>query len=186
MTLVTTRRELFERQSRGVIVQCIASLVLRHYAEQLAWKCTFQGHFLPFFLISIETGNAGPFSLYIILSSSCRLSQEHIAPAGSSYYFFATFVNEVADNLFVVPTTTSHGWKCKAFSIALEMFQLGALCPAAIFDHWDCLHYTDPLGVSLVHLMDLLWRFISVVLSWFVCSNWQLVVLAMGRVSSAG
>ena len=49
------------------------------------------------------------------------------------YYFFATFVNEVADNLFVVPTTTSHGWKCKAFSIALEMFQLGALCPAAIF-----------------------------------------------------
>jgi hypothetical protein len=29
------------------------------------------------------------------------------------YYFFATFVNEVADNLFVVPTTTANGWKCK-------------------------------------------------------------------------
>ena len=25
-------------------------------------------------------------------------------------------------------------------------FQLGALCPAAIFNHWDCLHYTNPLG----------------------------------------
>jgi hypothetical protein len=65
------------------------------------------------------------------------------------YYFFATFINEVADNMFVVPTTTSGGWLCKIFAIALEVFQLGALCPAAIFSHKDCLHYTDPLGVSL-------------------------------------
>ena len=41
------------------------------------------------------------------------------------------------------------GWLCKLFSVALEVFQLGALCPAAIFTHGDCLHYTDPLGVPL-------------------------------------
>jgi len=65
------------------------------------------------------------------------------------YYFFATFINEVADNMFVVPTTTSSGHLCKIFSVALELFQLGALCPAAIFNHKDCLHYTDPLGANL-------------------------------------
>eukprot|EP00747_Dinoflagellata_sp_TGD_P180920 gnl/TRDRNA2_/TRDRNA2_34180_c1_seq1.p1 gnl/TRDRNA2_/TRDRNA2_34180_c1~~gnl/TRDRNA2_/TRDRNA2_34180_c1_seq1.p1 ORF type:complete len:466 (+),score=61.78 gnl/TRDRNA2_/TRDRNA2_34180_c1_seq1:136-1398(+) len=65
------------------------------------------------------------------------------------YYFFAAFINEVADNMFVVPTTAGNGWLCKLFSVALELFQLGALCPAAIFVHSDCLHYTDPLGVSL-------------------------------------
>lgn len=65
------------------------------------------------------------------------------------YYFFATFVNEVADNMFVIPTTTRGGWLCKIFSIALEVFQLGALCPAAIFMHKDCLFFTDPLGISL-------------------------------------
>lgn len=68
------------------------------------------------------------------------------------YYWFATVVNEVADNMFVVPTTTGSGWLCKIFSVALELFQLGALCPAAIFTHNKCLHYTDPLGVSL-HLI---------------------------------
>mmetsp|Transcript_53079 Transcript_53079/g.95170 ORF Transcript_53079/g.95170 Transcript_53079/m.95170 type:complete len:567 (+) Transcript_53079:78-1778(+) len=67
-------------------------------------------------------------------------------------YFFATFVNEVADIIFVVPTTSVFGWRCKIFSVALEFFQLGALCPAAIFTHSDCLHYTDPLGVPL-HLV---------------------------------
>mmetsp|Transcript_127342 Transcript_127342/g.284013 ORF Transcript_127342/g.284013 Transcript_127342/m.284013 type:complete len:635 (-) Transcript_127342:19-1923(-) len=65
------------------------------------------------------------------------------------YYFFATFINEVADNLFVVPTTTTGGWMCKVFSVALEVFQLGALCPAAVFTHKDCLHFTAPLGVSM-------------------------------------
>jgi len=65
------------------------------------------------------------------------------------YYFFATFINEVADNIFVVPTTTSSGWLCKIFSVALEVFQLGALCPAAVFTHKECLHFTDPLGVPL-------------------------------------
>lgn len=65
------------------------------------------------------------------------------------YYFFATFINEVADIMFVVPTTTSSGWLCKIFSVALEVFQLGALCPAAIFSHQDCLHYTNPLDVPL-------------------------------------
>jgi hypothetical protein len=83
------------------------------------------------------------------------------------YYFFATFINEVADNMFVVPTTTSAGWMCKIFSIALEVFQLGALCPAAIFTHKDCLHYTDPLGVSLHTISNiivifgyLIWSFV--------------------------
>jgi len=65
------------------------------------------------------------------------------------YYFFATFVNEFADCLFVVPTTTTMGWRCKIFSVALEVFQLGALAPAAIFTHGACLKYHDPLGVSL-------------------------------------
>merc|ERR1719203_2078941 len=51
--------------------------------------------------------------------------------------------------MFVVPTTTTGGWLCKIFSVALEVFQLGALCPAAIFRHKDCLHYTAPLGVPL-------------------------------------
>jgi hypothetical protein len=51
--------------------------------------------------------------------------------------------------MFVVPTTTSSGWFCKIFSVALEVFQLGALCPAAIFTHQGCLHYTNPLDVPL-------------------------------------
>jgi len=70
------------------------------------------------------------------------------------YYFFATFVNEVADNVFVVPTTSTAGWRCKVFSIALELFQLGALCPAAIFTHGSCLHYTNPLDVPLHWIRD--------------------------------
>eukprot|EP00931_Biecheleriopsis_adriatica_P073611 TRINITY_DN47861_c0_g1_i1.p1 TRINITY_DN47861_c0_g1~~TRINITY_DN47861_c0_g1_i1.p1 ORF type:complete len:633 (-),score=106.97 TRINITY_DN47861_c0_g1_i1:16-1878(-) len=69
------------------------------------------------------------------------------------YYFFATFINELADCMFVVPTTTNMGMMCKIFSVALEVFQLGALCPAAIFTHGDCLRYHDPLGVSL-HLIS--------------------------------
>lgn len=83
------------------------------------------------------------------------------------YYTFATFINELADNMFVVPTTTSSGWFCKIFSVALEVFQLGALCPAAVFTHRDCLHFTAPLGVSL-HAMSgivivfgyLIWSFV--------------------------
>merc|ERR1712196_491399 len=55
----------------------------------------------------------------------------------------------MGDNMFVVPTTTREGWLCKVFSVALEVFQLGALCPAAIFTHGDCLQYTNPFGVSL-------------------------------------
>ena len=31
----------------------------------------------------------------------------------------------------------------------LQVFQLGALFPAAAFDHGDCLRYMDPLGVDL-------------------------------------
>lgn len=64
-------------------------------------------------------------------------------------YFFATFVNEVADIIFVVPTTTAFGWQCKAFSISLEFFQLGALVGPALFTHGDCLQYSNPLNVSL-------------------------------------
>lgn len=65
------------------------------------------------------------------------------------YYFLATFLNELADTMFVIPTTTSNGWLCKLFAIGLEIFQLGALCPATVFTHSDCLHFAEPLGVSL-------------------------------------
>lgn len=75
------------------------------------------------------------------------------------YYFFATFVNEVADNIFVVPTTAHNGIRWKVFSVALELFQLGALCPAAIFSHSACLHYTDPLGVPLTFIRDIIVTF---------------------------
>ena len=58
------------------------------------------------------------------------------------YYFGATVINEVADNFFVVPTTTVRGgWKCKALSIVLELFQLGTLFPAAAFVHGECIRY---------------------------------------------
>eukprot|EP01052_Picozoa_sp_SAG31_P028209 SAG31_NODE_2702_length_5221_cov_1.495705_6_plen_257_part_00 len=40
------------------------------------------------------------------------------------YYFFATFINELADCMFVVPTTTREGWRCKIFSVALEVAQV--------------------------------------------------------------
>eukprot|EP00929_Paragymnodinium_shiwhaense_P061252 TRINITY_DN30585_c0_g1_i1.p1 TRINITY_DN30585_c0_g1~~TRINITY_DN30585_c0_g1_i1.p1 ORF type:complete len:681 (-),score=96.47 TRINITY_DN30585_c0_g1_i1:99-2141(-) len=89
----------------------------------------------------------------------------------AQYYFFATFINELADNMFVVPTTTSNGWLCKIFSIALEVFQLGALCPAAVFTHQDCLFFTNPLGVSMsvmslvvITFGYLIWGFIFVTL----------------------
>jgi hypothetical protein len=72
------------------------------------------------------------------------------------YYFFATFINELADCMFVVPTTTPAGWRCKIFSIALEVAQLGALAPAAVFDHNPCLTYRAPLGVSIGVIRDLI------------------------------
>jgi len=54
------------------------------------------------------------------------------------YYLVATVVNELADCMFVVPTTTANGWRCKIFSIALEFAQLGVLAPAAVFNHNPC------------------------------------------------
>ena len=33
------------------------------------------------------------------------------------YYFFATFINELADCMFVVPTTTREGWCCKSWAM---------------------------------------------------------------------
>ena len=72
------------------------------------------------------------------------------------YYFFATFINELADCMFVVPTTTAGGWRCKVFSVALEFAQLGALAPAAVFDHNPCLHYTAPLGAPIALIRDLI------------------------------
>lgn len=87
------------------------------------------------------------------------------------FYLFATFVNEVADNIFVVPTTTENGWQYKAFSVALELFQLGALCPAAIFTHGDCLQFTEPLGVSLHVIRGLI--------VWFGYCIWGLLVLCV-------
>mmetsp|Transcript_33030 Transcript_33030/g.60559 ORF Transcript_33030/g.60559 Transcript_33030/m.60559 type:complete len:647 (+) Transcript_33030:79-2019(+) len=86
------------------------------------------------------------------------------------FYLFATFVNEVADNMFVMPTTTSYGVFCKAFSVALELFQLGALCPAAIFVHGDCLEYTNPMGVSLHLIRD--------VVVWFGYCVWGLLLFS--------
>jgi hypothetical protein len=66
------------------------------------------------------------------------------------YYFAATVINEVADNFFVIPAdTTRYGWRCKAFAVVLEVFQLGALFPAAAFEHADCLKYMNPLNVPL-------------------------------------
>lgn len=70
-------------------------------------------------------------------------------------YFFAAYVNEIADNLFVIPTSTELGWRIKFFAIALEIFQLGCLLPAAIFSHGDCLYYTDPLNVSLFAIREI-------------------------------
>ena len=72
------------------------------------------------------------------------------------YYFFATFINELADCMFVVPTTTAGGWRCKIFSVALEFAQLGALAPAAVFDHNPCLHYTAPLNAPIALIRDLI------------------------------
>jgi len=85
------------------------------------------------------------------------------------FYLFATFVNEVADNMFVMPTTTPYGVFCKAFSVALELFQLGALCPAAIFVHGDCLEYTNPMGVSLNLIRD--------VVVWFGYFIWGFLLI---------
>lgn len=66
------------------------------------------------------------------------------------YYFGATVINEVADNFFVVPTATvSSGKYFKALSIVLELFQLGALFPAAAFTHGECIRYMDPLGTNM-------------------------------------
>ena len=68
------------------------------------------------------------------------------------FYFFASFVNVIADCMFVVPSTTRRGWLAKIFSIALEIFQIGCLCPAAVFTHGDCIVENNPLGVSM-HLI---------------------------------
>jgi hypothetical protein len=69
------------------------------------------------------------------------------------YIFFAVFINEVADIMFILPTSVC-GWRFKALAILLELFQLGAICPAAIFTHGECLHHSDPFGVSLRFLRD--------------------------------
>lgn len=50
----------------------------------------------------------------------------------------------------MVPTTAGRfGWRCKLCSIFLEIFQLGTLAPAAIFEHEACLFYLAPLGAGL-------------------------------------
>eukprot|EP00747_Dinoflagellata_sp_TGD_P205861 gnl/TRDRNA2_/TRDRNA2_79605_c1_seq1.p1 gnl/TRDRNA2_/TRDRNA2_79605_c1~~gnl/TRDRNA2_/TRDRNA2_79605_c1_seq1.p1 ORF type:complete len:498 (-),score=79.11 gnl/TRDRNA2_/TRDRNA2_79605_c1_seq1:20-1429(-) len=72
------------------------------------------------------------------------------------YYFFAAVVNEIADCFFVIPTTTlKYGRKYKTLSMVLELFQLGALFPAACFTHGKCLTYQDPLGVDLFAVRDM-------------------------------
>jgi len=86
------------------------------------------------------------------------------------FYFFATFVNEVADNMFVMPSTTKYGMLCKVFSVALELFQLGALCAVAVFVHGDCLEYTKPMGVSLHLIRD--------VVVWFGYCTWGLLLFS--------
>jgi len=108
------------------------------------------------------------------------------------YYFFATFINEVADNMFVIPTTTRSGWLCKMFSIALEMFQLGALCPAAVFAHKDCLFFTDPLGIPLSAMSTvvivfgyLIWAFMFVSLPLALIGGGLLIVLSLMTLAAA-
>jgi hypothetical protein len=91
----------------------------------------------------------------------------------------ATFINEVADNMFVIPTTTHSGWLCKIFSIALEMFQLGALCPAAVFTHGDCLFFTDPLGVSL-HAMSTIVLVFGYCIWGFIFVSFPLATVGLG------
>ena len=66
------------------------------------------------------------------------------------YYLVATVVNEVADCMFVVPTTTANGWRCKIFSIALEFAQLGVLAPAAVFNHNPCASGPEVLLLARV------------------------------------
>jgi hypothetical protein len=106
------------------------------------------------------------------------------------YYFFATFINELADCMFVIPTTTAGGWKCKIFSVALEFAQLGALAPAAIFEHGPCLHYTNPLGVSISVIRDIIvpfgyciWGFI---LACIPCAVFGAALVCMTGVLGAG
>ena len=99
------------------------------------------------------------------------------------YYFFATFINELADCMFVVPTTTEGGWRCKVFSVALEVAQLGALAPAAVFNHNPCLTYTAPLGTSIAVIRDLIvpwgyvvWSLIFACLPLAVCGALLLAI----------
>ena len=70
-------------------------------------------------------------------------------PAGEAAEV-AEALEEAAGCFFVVPAdTVAWGWRCKLFSVVLEVFQLGALFPAAAFKHAACLRYMDPLNVPL-------------------------------------
>jgi hypothetical protein len=71
------------------------------------------------------------------------------------FVFVAIFVSEVADILFVIPAALG-GWRFKALSLCLELLHLGALCPATLFQHSDCLYYLDNhLGLSLRFVRDI-------------------------------
>merc|ERR1712146_730910 len=57
------------------------------------------------------------------------------------------------------------------FSIALEVAQLGALAPAAVFDHNPCLTYKAPFGTPVGAIRDL-------IVPWGYCI-WSLVVACL-------
>jgi hypothetical protein len=61
----------------------------------------------------------------------------------------ATVINVAADCLFVVPSATHRGLRCKLLAITLEIVQLGLLAPAAVLERASCIRVIDVPGVSL-------------------------------------
>jgi len=91
-------------------------------------------------------------------------------------YLFATFVNEVADVIFVIPASSRYGVLCKVASVGLEFFQLGCLLPFAIFHHGRCLLYTAPLNADLFVLRA------AVKVCWFVVGLFGLTFVPLAAI----
>jgi hypothetical protein len=80
-------------------------------------------------------------------------------------YFFANFVNEIADILFTIPQDSfPNGGLIRFISIALEFFQLGVLFPTTAFEHKDCLRYVlDKRDPDFRQLKDVLVGFMKAI-----------------------
>jgi hypothetical protein len=83
-------------------------------------------------------------------------------------YCMATVINVAADCLFVVPSATRRGLRCKLLAITLELVQLGMLAPAAIIDRASCIRVIDVPGVPLSSVRNtyvvfgyLVWCFVA-------------------------